>query len=35
VVSGLGPFFVTYLTALAIITYWPDLSLYLPNLLMK
>jgi C4-dicarboxylate transporter DctM subunit len=35
VVSGLMPFFVAYLIALAIITYWPGLSLYLPNLMMK
>lgn len=35
VVSGLVPFFVTYLTALAIITYVPELSLFLPNLMMK
>jgi C4-dicarboxylate transporter DctM subunit len=35
VVSGLFPFFVAYLIALAIITYVPDVSLYLPNLVMK
>ena len=35
VVRGLYPFFVTYLVALAIITYVPALSLYLPNLVMK
>jgi C4-dicarboxylate transporter DctM subunit len=35
VVSGLVPFFVAYLIALAIITYWPPLSLYLPNMLMR
>ena len=34
VVPGLVPFFVTYLVALAIITYVPALSLTLPNLLM-
>lgn len=33
IVRGLAPFFVTYLVALAIITYWPWLSLVLPNLL--
>ena len=35
VVSGLMPFFVAYLIALAIITYWPPLSLYLPNMFMR
>lgn len=35
VVSGLWPFFFWYGLALAIITYWPDLSLVLPNLLLK
>jgi C4-dicarboxylate transporter DctM subunit len=35
IVSGLMPFFVAYLFALAIITYVPALSLTLPNLLMK
>jgi C4-dicarboxylate transporter DctM subunit len=34
VVSGLLPFFIAYLVALAIVTYWPTLSLYLPNLVM-
>jgi TRAP-type C4-dicarboxylate transport system permease large subunit len=34
VVPGLVPFFVTYLVALAIITYVPALSLTLPNILM-
>ena len=33
IVAGLLPFFVTYLVALAIITYWPWLSLVLPNLI--
>jgi TRAP-type C4-dicarboxylate transport system permease large subunit len=32
---GLVPFFIAYLIALAIITYWPPLSLYLPNMLMR
>jgi len=35
VVSGLWPFFVCYLVALTIITYWPELSLFVPNLVMK
>ena len=35
IVSGLWPFFVTYGVALAIITYVPELSLWLPNLFMK
>lgn len=35
IVSGLWPFFVTYGVALAIITYVPELSLWLPNLVMK
>jgi len=35
IVRGLRPFFLVYLIALAIITYVPALSLYLPNLLMK
>jgi C4-dicarboxylate transporter DctM subunit len=35
VVAGLGPFFIAYLIALAIITYVPELSLYLPDLLMR
>lgn len=35
IVRGLRPFFLVYLVALAIITYVPALSLYLPNLLMK
>ena len=35
VVSGLVPFFVTYLIALMVITYIPELSLFLPNLLIK
>jgi C4-dicarboxylate transporter DctM subunit len=35
IVKGLRPFFFVYLIALAIITYVPALSLYLPNLLMK
>ena len=35
VVSGLVPFFVAYLIALAVITYIPGLSLFLPNLLIK
>lgn len=35
IVSGLWPFFVTYGIALALITYVPELSLFLPNLLMK
>jgi len=35
VVSGLVPFFVAYLVALAIITYVPALSLTLPNMLMR
>jgi C4-dicarboxylate transporter, DctM subunit len=35
VVRGLMPFFVAYLIALAIITYWPGLSLTLPNLMMN
>ena len=35
IVSGLMPFFVVYLVALAIITFVPGLSLYLPNLVMK
>ena len=35
IVSGLMPFFVVYLVALAIVTYVPELSLYLPNLVMK
>jgi C4-dicarboxylate transporter DctM subunit len=35
IISGLMPFFATYLVALAIITYIPALSLWLPNLLMK
>jgi C4-dicarboxylate transporter DctM subunit len=35
VVSGLMPFFIAYLVALAIITYWPGLSLFVPNLVMK
>jgi C4-dicarboxylate transporter DctM subunit len=35
VVRGLVPFFVAYLIALAIITYVPELSLYLPNLMMR
>lgn len=35
IVSGLWPFFATYGIALAIVTYVPILSLYLPNLVMK
>ena len=35
IVSGLWPFFATYGVALAIITYVPELSLWLPNLVMK
>ena len=35
IVSGLWPFFVAYGIALAIVTYVPELSLYLPNLVMK
>ena len=35
VVRGLVPFFVAYLIALGVITYVPELSLWLPNLLMK
>lgn len=35
IISGLWPFFVAYGIALAIITYVPQLSLYLPELLMK
>ncbi len=35
VVSGLVPFFVAYLIALMIITYVPELSLFLPNSLMN
>ena len=35
VVSGLMPFFFAYLLALTIITYWPPLSLYLPNMFMR
>lgn len=35
IVKGLRPFFIFYLIALAIITYVPELSLYLPNLWMK
>ena len=35
IVSGLVPFFVTYLIALAIITYVPILSLWLPGILMR
>jgi C4-dicarboxylate transporter DctM subunit len=35
VVSGLVPFFVAYLIALMIITYVPDVSLFLPNLMMN
>jgi len=35
VVNGLVPFFVTYLIALAFITYIPRLSLFLPELLFK
>ena len=35
VVSGLLPFSIAYLIALAIITYVPALSLFLPNLVMK
>jgi C4-dicarboxylate transporter, DctM subunit len=35
VVGGLVPFYFTYLVALAIISYVPALSLYLPNLLMR
>lgn len=35
IVSGLMPFFAAYLIALAIITYVPALTLWLPNLLMK
>jgi len=34
VVSGLIPFFATYLIALALITYLPELSLYLPRLVL-
>ncbi len=33
--SSLYPFYVTYGIALMIITYWPDLSLILPRLLME
>lgn len=35
IIKGLRPFFFLYLIALAIITYVPALSLYLPNLVMK
>jgi C4-dicarboxylate transporter, DctM subunit len=35
IIRGLRPFFFLYLIALAIITYVPALSLYLPNLVMK
>ncbi|MBK8065895.1 MAG: TRAP transporter large permease [Betaproteobacteria bacterium] len=35
VIAGLTPFFLVYLVALAIITYVPALSLYLPRLLMN
>lgn len=35
IVAGLAPFFVAYLVALMIITYVPQLSLMLPNMLMK
>ncbi len=35
IVAGLMPFFVTYLVALALITYIPALSLWLPSVLMK
>ncbi len=35
IVSGLWPFFAAYAIALAIVTYVPILSLYLPNLVMK
>jgi len=35
IVSGLWPFFVTYCIALAIITYVPAVSLFLPDLIMK
>jgi C4-dicarboxylate transporter DctM subunit len=35
VIGGLWPFFVCYLVALTIITYWPELSLFVPNLVMK
>jgi C4-dicarboxylate transporter DctM subunit len=35
IVRGLMPFFIAYLIALAIITYVPALSLYLPNMLMQ
>jgi C4-dicarboxylate transporter DctM subunit len=35
VAASLGPFFLAYLAALAIITYCPPLSLALPSLLMK
>jgi C4-dicarboxylate transporter DctM subunit len=35
VVSGIIPFFVAYLIALAFITYVPALSLLLPNLMFK
>jgi C4-dicarboxylate transporter, DctM subunit len=35
IIKGLKPFFLVYLIALAVITYVPALSLYLPNLVMK
>lgn len=35
VISGLVPFFVAYLIALALITYIPRLSLFLPDLMFK
>jgi C4-dicarboxylate transporter DctM subunit len=35
IVMGLIPFFIAYLVALGLITYFPALSLTLPNLLMK
>jgi C4-dicarboxylate transporter DctM subunit len=35
IISGLVPFFAAYLVALAIITYVPELSLWLPRVLMN
>ncbi|MDO8298881.1 TRAP transporter large permease subunit, partial [Lacisediminimonas sp.] len=35
IVMGLIPFFIAYLVALGLITYFPALSLTLPNMLMK
>jgi C4-dicarboxylate transporter, DctM subunit len=35
IVKGLRPFFIIYLIALAIITYVPAISMFLPNLVMK